>query len=90
MNPLDFLSENVVPTELRDERIVDVQLVTEEIVPQQKLLDRAYEIMMAEATSAIHDGDAKCARAKLREAFRFRPFRTMASGRLAWLLIAPW
>ena len=31
--PLDFLSENVVPTELRDERIVDVQLVPEDRTP---------------------------------------------------------
>ena len=39
--PLDFVSENLIARELRDERIVDVQLVPEEIVPQQKLLDRA-------------------------------------------------
>lgn len=56
---------------------------------RQKLLDRAYDVMMDEATKAIHKGDARSARAKLREAFGFRPFRTMASGRLPWLLIAP-
>ncbi|HZN33694.1 MAG TPA: hypothetical protein VFB80_07735, partial [Pirellulaceae bacterium] len=39
--PLDFVSENMVAREIRDERNVDVQLVPEEIVPQQKLLDRA-------------------------------------------------
>lgn len=39
--PLDFLNENFNPRELRDERIVDVQLAPEEIVPQQKLLERA-------------------------------------------------
>ena len=39
--PLDFLTENVVPREIRDERVVDVQMVAQEIVPQQKLLDRA-------------------------------------------------
>ena len=39
--PLDFLTENVVPREIRDERVVDVQLVAQELVPQQKLLDRA-------------------------------------------------
>jgi len=55
---------------------------------RQKLLDRAYQILMAEATNAIHEGDAKSAGTKLREAFRFRPFRTMASGRLPWVLIA--
>jgi hypothetical protein len=39
--PLDFVAENVVAREIRDERIVDVQLVPAEIVPQQKLLERA-------------------------------------------------
>jgi hypothetical protein len=39
--PLGFFSENLAPNEIRDERVVDVQLVTQEIVPQQKLLDRA-------------------------------------------------
>ncbi len=37
----DFLVENVYPLEQRDERIVDVQLVPEELVPQQKLIGRA-------------------------------------------------
>jgi hypothetical protein len=39
--PLDFIVENLIPRETRDERIVDVQLVPEELVPQQKLIDRA-------------------------------------------------
>src|SRR5205085_6468475 len=39
--PLDFLVENFYPLEQRDERVVDVQLVPEELMPQQKLLDRA-------------------------------------------------
>jgi hypothetical protein len=39
--PLDLVTENFVPREIRDERVVDVQLVPQEIVPQQKLLDRA-------------------------------------------------
>ena len=52
-----------------------------------KLRDRAYQILMTEATNLIHDGDAKSARAKLLDAFHFRPFRAVASGRLPWLLI---
>jgi hypothetical protein len=39
--PLDFFVENAVPREIRDERVVDVQLSPQELVPQQKLLDRA-------------------------------------------------
>jgi hypothetical protein len=42
--PLDFASENLVPREVRDERIVDVQLIPEEVVPVQKLLERAQSL----------------------------------------------
>ena len=49
--------------------------------------DHAYKILMTEATNLIRDGDVKSARAKLVDAFHFRPFRAVASGRLPWLLI---
>ena len=39
--PLDFASDNLLIRELRDERIVDVQMVPQEIVPQARLLERA-------------------------------------------------
>ena len=42
--PLDFVTENVVAREIRDERIVDVQLVPEEIIPQQRLMERAQSL----------------------------------------------
>jgi glycosyltransferase involved in cell wall biosynthesis len=54
---------------------------------RSKLRNRAYDILMTEATNLIHAGDAKTARAKLLDAFYFRPFRAVASGRLPWLLI---
>ena len=54
---------------------------------RQKLLNRAYEILMTEATNSIHEGDNISARTKVREAFHFRPIRTLVSGRLPWLLI---
>jgi hypothetical protein len=38
---LDFVSENLWPWEIRDERVADLALVPEEIVPQQKLVERA-------------------------------------------------
>jgi len=41
---LDFLVENVYPLEHRDERIVDVQLVPQELLPQQKLIGRAQSL----------------------------------------------
>ena len=39
--PLDFVSENLVPGEIRDERVVDYQLVPQRIVPSDQLLNRA-------------------------------------------------
>jgi glycosyltransferase involved in cell wall biosynthesis len=53
---------------------------------RRKLRDRVYEILMTEATNSIHAGDTNSARANLRDAFRFRPLRTVVSGRLPWLL----
>ena len=38
---LDFASENLVPGEIRDERVVDYQLKPQMIVPSQQLLSRA-------------------------------------------------
>jgi glycosyltransferase involved in cell wall biosynthesis len=53
---------------------------------RRKFRDRAFEILMTEATNSIHEGNTQSARAKIRDAFRFRPFRTVASGRMLWLL----
>ncbi len=54
---------------------------------RSKLRNRAYEILMAEASNLIHNGDAKSARARLLDAFHYRPFHAVATGRLPWLLI---
>ena len=54
---------------------------------RRKFQHRAYDILITEATRFIHDGDNRSARANLRDAFRLRPFRTLASGRLPWLLM---
>ena len=51
--PLDFVSENLISRELRDERIVDVQLAPEEIVPQQKLIDRAQALRDSAASGVV-------------------------------------
>ena len=51
--PLDFITENLLVTELRDERVVDVQLVPQEIVPQQELLDRAQSLRDSSQAGAI-------------------------------------
>lgn len=49
--------------------------------------NRAYKVLMKEATNLIHNGNAKSARTRVRDAFQFCPFRTVMSGRLHWLLI---
>jgi hypothetical protein len=38
---LDFVAENIWPFEIRDERAVDFDLVPQQIVPNEKLLERA-------------------------------------------------
>ena len=39
--PLDFITENLYPREIRDERIVDVTLAPQEVVPEAALRARA-------------------------------------------------
>jgi hypothetical protein len=39
--PLDFVSENIWPSELRDERILQFQLIPRKAVPRQELVERA-------------------------------------------------
>jgi hypothetical protein len=42
--PLDFVSENLVPRELRDERIVDFELEPQRVVPTNELMGRADQL----------------------------------------------
>ncbi|MCI0360015.1 MAG: PEGA domain-containing protein [Planctomycetaceae bacterium] len=51
--PLDFVTENLLVRELRDERIVDVQMVPQEIVPQARLLERASALRNGALTGQI-------------------------------------
>jgi glycosyltransferase involved in cell wall biosynthesis len=53
---------------------------------RRKFRNRVFEILITEATNSIHEGNTESARANIIDAFRFRPFRTVASGRLLWLL----
>jgi hypothetical protein len=41
---IDFVSENLVPGEIRDERILDYQMQPQVIVPTEQLLGRAEEL----------------------------------------------
>ena len=51
--PLDFVSENLVPREIRDERIVDVELIPDQLVPPQKLIERAQSLRDSAASGNI-------------------------------------
>lgn len=42
--PLDFFSENLVPTKIRDNRTVTYDLAPQLIVPTQQLIDRAQQL----------------------------------------------
>ena len=53
---------------------------------QRKFRNRLFEILMTSAANSIHEGNTESARTNIRDAFRFCPFRTIASGRLLWLL----
>ncbi|MBP88701.1 MAG: hypothetical protein CMJ64_18640 [Planctomycetaceae bacterium] len=39
--PLDFITENLWPYEVRDERIVSFEMIPQQIVPNEQLLERA-------------------------------------------------
>jgi hypothetical protein len=41
---IDFISENLVPTEIRDHRVLDFQMQPQVIVPTEQLLGRADEL----------------------------------------------
>jgi hypothetical protein len=42
--PLDFVSENLVPTKIRDNRTVTFNLAPQLVVPTEQLLDRANQL----------------------------------------------
>jgi hypothetical protein len=44
--PIDYVAENIVPWEIRDERILDFELVPARLVPNHELLERAENVRM--------------------------------------------
>jgi hypothetical protein len=52
MPGIDFVSENLVPGEIRDERILDYQLQPQVIVPTEQLIGRAEELRRGAHSSA--------------------------------------
>lgn len=54
---------------------------------RRKLRAQAHHAMVREASNALLEGNRRVARQKIRQAFSFRPFRTLMSGR-SWVLLA--
>jgi hypothetical protein len=50
---MDFITENLVPGEIRDERVVDYQLKPQMIVPPQQLLGRAENLRQGAAAPQV-------------------------------------
>ncbi len=51
--PLDFVSENLIPTKIRDNRTVMFNLSPQLVVPAQQLLDRANELRQDSRQGAV-------------------------------------
>ena len=51
--PLDFITEFLIPWQIRDERKIDVQLIPQVVVPTEQLLGRG-EQLRAQAAPASH------------------------------------
>ena len=54
--PLDFFSENLWPWEIRDERVVDFQMIPQQIVPTERLLENAQALRDSAGRGAIVPG----------------------------------
>jgi hypothetical protein len=51
--PLDFVAENIVPFEIRDQRTLDFQLTPQVIVPTEQLLSRAENLRRGSRTEGF-------------------------------------
>jgi hypothetical protein len=50
---LDFFSENLWPWEIRDERVVDFQMIPQQIVPTERLLENGQQLRDAATQGVI-------------------------------------
>ncbi len=51
--PIDFFSEHLWPFEIRDERIVNIQMHPQRVVPTEELLSRATDLRQEANTSPV-------------------------------------
>ena len=50
---LEFISENLIPYEFRDERVVDFQMIPQVIVPTERLLENGQQLRDSAGQGAI-------------------------------------
>jgi hypothetical protein len=53
---IDFIAENLWPWEIRDERVVDFQMIPQQIVPTERLLENGQQLRDSAAQGAITPG----------------------------------
>ncbi len=53
---IEFFSENLWPWEIRDERVLDFQMIPQQIVPTERLLENAQALRDSAGTGAIVPG----------------------------------
>lgn len=51
--PLDFITETLWPLEIRDERVIDVELVPKEVVPVETVIDRAEQLRQQSRSGVV-------------------------------------
>lgn len=51
--PIEFVSENIIPWEIRDERVLDFQLAPQVVVPQDQLLARAEQLRSQNLSTGV-------------------------------------
>ncbi len=56
--PLDFVTENVIPGEIRDERVVNYQLVPQQAVSTDQLLSRGEQLRRSNRSEQVLPVDA--------------------------------
>lgn len=56
--PLDFITETLWPWEIRDERVIDVELVPKQIAPMEEVVGRA-DALRGQARAGIVPGDVQ-------------------------------
>ncbi|QEG42814.1 PEGA domain-containing protein [Roseimaritima ulvae] len=56
--PLDFITETLWPWEIRDERVIDVELVPKQIPPMEEVVGRA-DALRGQARAGVVPGDVQ-------------------------------